>query len=29
MYGAEKDMTGLANELEAKKGEYDDSDQGW
>ena len=28
-YGAEKDMAGLAEELEARKGEYDDSDQGW
>lgn len=28
-YGAERDMAELANELEVKKGEYDDWDQGW
>lgn len=28
-YGAERDMAGLADKLEVKKNEYDDSDQGW
>lgn len=29
VYGAEKAMADLADELEVNKGQYDDADQGW
>jgi len=28
-YGAEKDMANLADEVQANKGQYQDTDQGW